>query len=114
MDEDFNTPEALAVMYELVRELNSAARDGLARARSLAADLKGFGAVFGILAEDPRLFRRGGGADTEDDAIDELVQQRNTAKKAGDFARADAIRAQLGERGIVIEDTREGSVWRRG
>ena len=114
MDEDFNTPEALAVMYELVRELNSAARDGLARARRLAADLKGFGAVFGILAEDPRLFRRGGGADTEDDAIDELVQQRNTAKKAGDFARADAIRAQLGERGIVIEDTREGSVWRRG
>ena len=114
MDEDFNTPEALAVMYELVRELNSAARDGLARARSLAADLKGFGAVFGILAEDPRLFRRGGGADTEDDAIDELVQQRITAKKAGDFARADAIRAQLGERGIVIEDTREGSVWRRG
>ena len=70
--------------------------------------------MFGILAEDPRLFRRGGGADTEDDAIDELVQQRNTAKKAGDFARADAIRAQLGERGIVIEDTREGSVWRRG
>ena len=51
---------------------------------------------------------------SEDDAIDELVQQRNTAKKAGDFARADAIRAQLGERGIVIEDTREGSVWRRG
>ncbi len=114
MDEDFNTPEALAVMYELVRELNSAAREGASRARRLAADLKGFGAVFGILAEDPLLFRRGGETDQEDGAIDELVQQRIAAKKVGDFARADAIRGQLRERGIVIEDTREGSIWRRG
>lgn len=114
MDEDFNTPEALAVMYELVRELNSAAREGASRARRLAADLKGFGAVFGILAEDPLLFRRGGETDQEDGAIDELVQQRIAAKKAGDFVRADAIRGQLRERGIVIEDTREGSIWRRG
>jgi cysteinyl-tRNA synthetase len=114
MDEDFNTPEALAVMYELVRELNSATRDGAACAPELAADLKGFGAVFGILAEDPLLFRRGGEVDEEDGAIDELVRQRVAAKKVGDFARADAIRGQLRERGIVIEDTREGSVWRRG
>ena len=70
--------------------------------------------MFGILAEDPLLFRRGGETDQEDGAIDDLVQQRIAAKKAGDFARADAIRGQLRERGIVIEDTREGSIWRRG
>jgi len=114
MDEDFNTPEALAVLFDLARELNAAARSDVARARVLAAELKGFGAVFGILQEDPLSFRRGGTAGEDDAGIDALVAARTDAKKARDFARADAIRAELLARGVVLEDTREGTVWRRG
>ena len=114
MDEDFNTPEALAVLFDLARELNAAARNDTARARTLAAELKGFGAVFGILQEDPLSFRRGGVASEDDAGIDALVAARTDAKKARDFARADEIRAELLARGVVLEDTREGTVWRRG
>ncbi|HQY70798.1 MAG TPA: cysteine--tRNA ligase, partial [Pseudomonadales bacterium] len=115
MDDDFNTPGALALMHEIARELNTAAREGdAARARALAAQLRGFGAILGILGDDPLAFRRGGGGDASEDAgIDALVAERVQAKKAKDFARADAIREELRQRGIVIEDTREGSVWRR-
>ena len=113
MDEDFNTPEALAVLFDLARELNTAARTDPARARSLAAELKGFGAIFGILQEDPLRFRRGGEEAEGDAEIDARVAERTAAKKARDFARADAIRAELLARGIVLEDTREGTVWRR-
>jgi cysteinyl-tRNA synthetase len=112
MDEDFNTPEALALMFDLARELNTAAREDPAAAPALAAELKGFGAIFGILQEDPLLFRRGGTGD-DDAAIDALVQERTDAKKARDFARSDAIRAELATRGVVLEDTRNGTVWRR-
>ena len=113
MDEDFNTPEALAVLFDLARDLNAAARSDPARARALAGELKGFGAVFGILQEDPLLFRRGGESSSEDAGIDALVAERSAAKKAKDFARSDAIRAELLARGIVLEDTREGTLWRR-
>ena len=114
MDEDFNTPEALAVLFDLARELNAAARTDPGRARSLAAELKGFGAIFGILQEDPLAFRRGGVATSEDAEIDALVAARTEAKRAKDFAQADSIRQELLSRGVVLEDTREGTVWRRG
>ncbi len=113
MDEDFNTPEALAVLFDLARELNAAARSDTQRARGLAAELKGFGGIFGILQEDPLLFRRGGGSGSDDADIDALVAERSSAKRERDFARSDAIRASLLERGVVLEDTREGTVWRR-
>jgi cysteinyl-tRNA synthetase len=114
MDEDFNTPEALAVLFDLARELNTAARSDPQGARALAAELKGLGAIFGILQDDPLHFRRGGGAEEDDAAIEALVAERSAAKQARDFARADAIRAQLAARGVVLEDTRNGTLWRRG
>jgi len=114
MDEDFNTPVALAAMYELVRELNAASRDDAPRAAALAAELKALGRVLGILQEDPLSFRRGGEtAAAEEAEIDALVAERLEARRRRDFARADEIRAVLARRGVVIEDTREGSVWRR-
>jgi cysteinyl-tRNA synthetase len=114
MDEDFNTPVALAAMYELVRELNAAARDDAPRATALAAELKALGRVLGILQEDPLSFRRGGETGAADEAeIDALVAERLEARRRKDFGRADEIRALLARRGVVIEDTREGSVWRR-
>lgn len=59
-------------------------------------------------------FRRGGADGGDADDIDQLVAERSEAKRAKDFARADAIRKSLLERGVVLEDTREGTVWRRG
>ena len=113
MDDDFNTPAALAVMHDLARQLNAVARgDDAARARQLAGELRGLGAILGLLGDDPLAFRRGGGA-SDDAWVDALVAERVEAKRARDYARADAIRAQLQERGIVLEDTREGSIWRR-
>ena len=113
MDDDFNTPAALAVMHDLARQLNAVARgDDAARARQLAGELRGLGAILGLLGDDPLTFRRGGGA-SDDAWVDALVAERVEAKRARDYARADAIRAQLQERGIVLEDTREGSIWRR-
>jgi cysteinyl-tRNA synthetase len=101
------------VLFDLARELNSAARSDPARARALAAELKGFGAIFGILQEDPTTFRRGGSDGGDAAEIDALVAARTQAKLARDYARADAIRQELLERGVVLEDTREGTLWRR-
>jgi cysteinyl-tRNA synthetase len=114
MDEDFNTPEALAGMYDLARELNVAARHDKALARRLAADLKGLGAILGILGDDPRTYLQGGEANADENAwIDSMIEARKDAKRNRDFGRADAIRSELLARGIVVEDTREGTSWRR-
>ena len=114
MDDDFNTPAALATMHELARELNAVARAGDAvQARRLAGELRGLGAILGLLGDDPLAFRRGGDGAGDDAPIDKRVAERVQAKKARDFARADAIRDELRAQGIVIEDTREGSIWRR-
>ncbi len=114
MDDDFNTPAALAVMHDLARELNAVTRGGDAtHARTLAGQLRGLGAILGLLGDDPQAFRRGGEASGDDARIDALVAERSEAKRLRDFVRADAIRAQLQEQGIVLEDTRDGSIWRR-
>ena len=94
--------------------LNPLSREGSPQAIELAGVLKALGGVFGILQMDPLAFRRGGAVDQAGDAaIDDLVAQRQQARKDRDFARADAIRDQLSAMGVVIEDTRDGAVWRR-
>ncbi|WP_107865766.1 cysteine--tRNA ligase [Agitococcus lubricus] len=116
MDDDFNTPEALAVLYELAREVNRADKAGETDvAAGLAGRLRELGAVLGILQDNPEKFLQGlaatdGLSDTE---IEHLIQARSDAKKAKDFAGADQIRAQLLAKGIVLEDSRQGTTWRR-
>ena len=117
MDDDFNTREALAVIFELVRELNSS-KGQLAQCDDLAALIKGFGSVLGILEESADNFLKSGGqqgtADGLSDAgIDALVVERDTAKQNKDYARADEIRKQLSEQGIALEDSPSGTQWRR-
>lgn len=110
LDDDLNTPAALA---ELAR-LASFARKAEGDARSLAkAELLGAGQVLGLLQQAPEAwFARG--ADNSDDArIQALVDERIAAKKARDFARADAIRDQLASEGIILEDTPQGVRWQR-
>lgn len=114
MDDDFNTREALTVLFGLVRELNALPAGERGRAVQLAAELKGLGRCLGILEADPELFLQGGSADGMDSgAIEALIAERDQAKKSRDFARADEIRDQLSEQGILLEDSRDGTRWRR-
>jgi len=114
MDDDFNTREALAAMYDLVRDINTQAKTDEARARQLVAELKAMAGIFGILDADPEAFLQGGGEGDLDAAqIEALIIERADAKKNRDFARADQIREDLLAQGVVLEDSREGTTWRR-
>ncbi|WP_372696480.1 cysteine--tRNA ligase [Immundisolibacter sp.] len=113
MQDDFNTPVAIAVLFDLVRDLNRTEVPG--RVDELAATLRRLGGVLGLLQDDPQAFLKGG-ADAggpSDADIEALVHERLAARKARDFARADAIRAQLTEAGVVLEDGAGGTTWRR-
>jgi cysteinyl-tRNA synthetase len=111
LDDDLNTPQALAETARIAAEARKAESDG-ERAR-LKSGLLGAGLALGLLQQAPsQWFARG--ADSSDDArIEALVEERTAAKKARDFARADAIRARLADEGVVLEDTPQGVRWRR-
>ncbi len=116
MDDDFNTPEALAVLFELVREINRVRKQDRSQAAGLAAELRSLGEVLGILQNDPETYLRGeGGANGfSDEQIDELVAQRLAAKADKNWAEADRIRDRLQQAGVVLEDGAGGTSWRRG
>jgi cysteinyl-tRNA synthetase len=108
MDDDFDTAHALAVVFEAARDANRAIDDGdLDRAATLAAGVQELLGVLGLVAPDDA-------ADGGDDAeIDALVRERDDARAARDFARADALRDELTARGIKLEDTPTGTIWHR-
>ncbi len=105
MNDDFNTPGAVAVLFELAAELN--------RSRSIetAALLKALGAVLGVLQQPPRRFLQGGDAGLDEARIAALIAERAQAKVAKDFARADRVRAELTAMGVVLKDTATGTTW---
>ncbi|MEB1608764.1 cysteine--tRNA ligase [Xanthomonas campestris pv. campestris] len=122
LDDDLNTPLALSVIASIASEARalrtqlahgSDASAGVAALSGLKSRLLGAGLALGLLQQDPAAwFSRG--TDAGDDArITALVEERNAAKKARDFARADAIRTQLADEGIVLEDTPQGVRWKR-
>lgn len=114
MDDDFNTRDALAAMYDLVRDMNTCAKTDPAQATKLAAELKALGGVFGIFTVEPKTFLQGIASDGPDaEQIETLIAERVAAKKNRDFARADQIRDDLAAQGVVLEDSREGTTWRR-
>ena len=115
MDDDFNTPEALAVMFDLVREINRVRVEDEPRAAGLAAALREFGGVLGILGDDPEAYLRGGveQAGLTDDRIDQLIERRLAARRNRDWGEADRIRDELKAQGILLEDGPEGTTWRR-
>ncbi|MCB1761004.1 MAG: cysteine--tRNA ligase [Gammaproteobacteria bacterium] len=116
MDDDFNTPEALAVLFDLTREINRAREQEPARAAALATSLVEMGGVLGLLQDDPERYLRGGaGSDgPSDDQIEALVQQRLSAKREKNWGEADRIRDQLNAMGVLLEDGPQGTSWRRG
>ena len=115
MDDDFNTPEALAVMFDMVREINRLRQQELQRAGGLAAELRRLGGILGLLQSDPEDYlRAGSGGEAMDDrAIEALIQQRIDARKARQWAEADRIRDTLKDQGIQLEDGPGGTTWRR-
>jgi cysteinyl-tRNA synthetase len=110
MDDDLNTANALGAVFEFIRETNTAMDSGAFQAGNVPAALRllaRFDEVFDVL--NPTV-TEGSLTDAE---IDALAAERQAAKKARDFARADAIRAELLEKGILLEDTKEGTRWKR-
>lgn len=113
MSDDFNTPEALAVLFDLAREINRRREAGEPVER-LAGVLRELGEPLGLLQMDPDEFLRSG--DTGEigaERIEKLLEERRTARANRDFKRADEIRDELTERGIVLEDTGDDTLWRR-
>ena len=113
MDDDFNTPEAYSVLFDLAREVNRLKGDGAADAAALAGRLRELGGVLGLLEQDPEAFFKGNEADDEVAEIEGLIKARNDARAAKDWPAADAARNRLTEMGIVLEDGAGGTSWRR-
>jgi cysteinyl-tRNA synthetase len=115
MDDDFNTPKAFAVLFELVNELNKASREQKPEAGLLAYQLKQLGGVLGLLQQDPDAFLKGEDKEGEisSEEIEAFIQQRKDARANKDFAESDRIRDLLADQGVILKDTREGTTWFR-
>jgi cysteinyl-tRNA synthetase len=113
LEDDLNTPRAIAALFSLARELNRLGNS--AEAPAVARQLRASAEILGLLAADPVQWFRSGGASADSSAaeIDALLVERTAARKARDFAAADRIRDQLLDMGVVIEDGPGGSTWRR-
>lgn len=124
MDDDFNTPEAMAVLFDLAREINRLRKEDPEAAVHAAASLRYLGGLLGLLQTDVEAYLQGGVAVGEGvsvtlpagyatERIEFLVAKRASARKSKNWAEADRIRAELQAVGIVLEDTPRGTIWRR-
>jgi cysteinyl-tRNA synthetase len=110
MDDDFSTREAIAAMYELSREANKRLGEGkLSKdgAENVVVVFDRFNGIFDVLRSGDT------GKDIDSILVEQLIQARNDARKSKDFVQADRIRKQLAELGIEVQDTQDGSVWKR-
>jgi cysteinyl-tRNA synthetase len=118
LDDDFNTPEAFAVLFELANEANRS------KSAEISGLLKALGNLLGLLESDPLAFMQDAGGSYADDStdasgtltnerIEELIYQRLSAKKDRNFTEADRIRKELSDQGVVLEDSPQGTTWRR-
>jgi cysteinyl-tRNA synthetase len=111
LDDDLNTPAALAEIARIAGEARKAT-DPTERAR-LKSELLGAGLALGLLQQAPEAWFVRGASGDDDARIQALVEERGAAKQARDFARADAIRKQLADEGVLLEDTPQGVRWKR-
>ncbi|KGQ45370.1 cysteine--tRNA ligase [Gallibacterium anatis] len=114
MDDDFNTPGALSVLFDMARELNKLKAEQDPQTDAFAARLRELAGVLGLLYQDPETFLQAGMDDDETKIIETLIAQRNQARANKDWATADAARDKLTAMGVVIEDGANGTTWRKG
>ena len=113
MDDDFGTPEALAVLFDLAREINRLKSEQSERAAGMAQLLKYLGNVLGIFNQNPEVFLKGNGGDS-DDEIETLIAARNSAREEKNWTKSDQIRDQLTAMGVALEDKDGVTKWRKG
>jgi cysteinyl-tRNA synthetase len=116
MDDDFNTPEAYSVLFDMARDINRLKTEDSHAANGLAAELRQLAGVLGLLEKDPEQFLQSGAQAENDDQVAEieaLIKQRNDARASKDWGMADKARDRLNEMGIVLEDGAAGTTWRR-
>jgi len=118
MEDDFNTSEALSVLFELAKSINKVKESNPAEARAMAAQLRHLGLLLGLLQDDPEQFLRARTGQDEtglsDADVETLIQQREQAREDKDWAEADRLRDLLNEQGIILEDASGKTGWRRG
>ncbi|WP_339691326.1 cysteine--tRNA ligase [uncultured Pseudoalteromonas sp.] len=113
MDDDFNTPEALPVLFELAKELNRVKDVDAEQAGKLAFVLRSLGEVLGVAQQAPEAFLQGGQADDEVAQIEALIVKRNEARASKDWAAADEARDALNALGVILEDSAGKTTWRK-
>ncbi len=111
LDDDFNIPEALPVLFDLAHEINKNVNKAPKKALLLANILRRLGSILGLLETDPSEFLQGGGV--ADGRIEHLVAERDEARRAKNWAESDRLRAELEALGIVVEDSPKGTLWRK-
>ncbi len=114
MDDDFNTPEALAVLFDLTRDINHAkAQQDLTKAQQLAGQLHELANILGLLTNEPADFLQQTADGLFAQQIDALIDERNRARAEKNWAQADKVRQQLVDAGVILEDGATGTTWRR-
>jgi cysteinyl-tRNA synthetase len=114
MDDDFNTPQALAVLFEASKALNVAKADSNHQlTNSLASTIKALGGVLGLFQQDPAAFLQGNIKSSESEIIEALIAQRNQARVDKNWALADEARDKLNEMKIIVEDSAGKTTWRK-
>jgi cysteinyl-tRNA synthetase len=114
MNDDFNTPEAIAVLFDLANHVNRARDQGnVAEASRLAAVLKKLANVLGLLESDPDTYLQGGAGAGDNKKIEALIQQRLDARAGKNWAEADRIRDELHAMGVELEDKDGKTIWRK-
>lgn len=114
MNDDFNTPEACSILFDMAREINRLKPTDLTAAASLGAQLKQLGGLLGVLQLNPEDFLQANTHNTEVDTakVRSLIQARLQARNDKNWAESDRIRDQLKEMGVIIEDSKNGTTWR--
>ncbi|MBD1565479.1 cysteine--tRNA ligase [Vibrio sp. S12_S33] len=114
MNDDFNTPEAYSVLFDMARDINKLKTEDLHQASQLGTLMRELADVIGILHQDPEVFLKGDAGDDEQAAeIEALIKLRNDSRAAKDWANADLARDKLNELGVILEDGPSGTTWRR-